>query len=41
MQVVNPEVFTFFKALSKNNSRAWFEPQKPKFKALETEFKAF
>jgi uncharacterized protein (TIGR02453 family) len=41
MQVVNPEVFTFFKALSKNNSRAWFEPQKPRFKALETEFKAF
>ena len=37
MQVINPEVFRFFKTLEKNNTREWFEPQKPHFKALEAE----
>ena len=39
MQVINPEVFRFFEALEKNNTREWFEPQKSHFKALEVEVK--
>ena len=39
MQVINPEVFRFFEALEKNNTREWFEPQKSHFKALELEVK--
>jgi uncharacterized protein (TIGR02453 family) len=39
MQVINPEVLRFFEALEKNNTREWFEPQKPHFKALEAEVK--
>jgi uncharacterized protein (DUF2461 family) len=31
MQVINPEVLRFFEALEKNNTREWFEPQKPLF----------
>ena len=39
MHTINPEVLLFFKALAENNSREWFEPQKPRFKKLESEFK--
>ena len=39
MQVINSEVFRFFEALEKNNTREWFEPQKPHFKSLEAEVK--
>lgn len=35
------DVFTFFKALEKNNTREWFEPQKKRFKALENNIKTF
>ena len=41
MDSINPDVFTFYKALAKNNTREWFEPQKARFKALEKEVKAF
>jgi uncharacterized protein (TIGR02453 family) len=41
MSTVNPDVLTFYKELSKSNSREWFEPQKARFKALETEIKGF
>ena len=38
---VPKEVFTFFKKLEKNNNRDWFNENKPEFKTLETEVKAF
>ena len=41
MSQINPDIFTFYKQLSKNNNREWFEPQKSRFKALETGVKAF
>ena len=41
MNTINPDVFTFYKALEKNNTREWFEPQKTRFKALELEVKKF
>jgi len=41
MNTINPDVFTFYKALAKNNTREWFEPQKTRFKALELEVKKF
>ena len=34
MHTINPEVLLFFKALAENNSREWFEPQKPRFSYL-------
>src|SRR6056300_1316006 len=40
-QIINPEIFTFFKELNQNNTREWFEPQKARFKALEAETKLF
>lgn len=41
MNPINPDLFTFYKQLSENNNREWFDTQKPRFKALETEIKAF
>ena len=41
MNTINPDVFTFYKTLEKNNTREWFEPQKTRFKALELEVKKF
>ena len=38
---INPDVFAFFKELEQNNSREWFEPQKKRFKVLESEVKQF
>ena len=35
------DAFSFFSELEKNNTREWFEPQKPRFKALEAEVKQF
>lgn len=35
------DVFAFFKALEKNNTREWFEPQKKRFKELESNVKVF
>lgn len=34
-------IFTFFKQLSQNNNRDWFNDNKPKFKELEKETKQF
>lgn len=40
MQVqINPDIFNFFNSLKTNNNREWFDAQKPRFKALEKEFK--
>ena len=41
MSGINPQVFSFFTALAKNNNREWFEANKPKFKTLEIEVKVF
>ncbi|MDB3967809.1 DUF2461 domain-containing protein [Flavobacteriaceae bacterium] len=41
MKSINPDIFTFFKDLDKNNNRDWFESHKPRFKALESEVKDF
>ena len=41
MKNINPDIFTFYKDLDKNNNRKWFESQKAKFKALESEVKDF
>lgn len=38
---VSKDVFTFFKKLEKNNNRDWFNENKPEFKALEKDIKAF
>ena len=38
---LNPDIFSFFSELEKNNTREWFEPQKVRFKALEGEMKQF
>jgi uncharacterized protein (TIGR02453 family) len=41
MKSINPDIFTFYKDLDKNNNREWFESHKPRFKALESEVKDF
>ena len=41
MSKINPEVFAFYTELTQNNTREWFDPQKPRFKSLETEIKQF
>lgn len=41
LPIIPPDTFTFFKALEKNNTREWFEPQKKRFKALENNVKIF
>jgi uncharacterized protein (TIGR02453 family) len=38
---VPKSVFEYFKRLEKNNNRDWFNENKPEFKALELEVKAF
>lgn len=38
---ISKDVFTFFKKLEKNNNRDWFNENKPEFKALEKDVKAF
>ena len=38
---VSKNVFTFFKKLEKNNNRDWFNENKPEFKAIEKDVKAF
>lgn len=40
-ETIPREVFTFFKGLSKNNNRDWFNENKPEFKELEKEVKQF
>jgi uncharacterized protein (TIGR02453 family) len=40
-QQISPKVFSFFKKLQKNNTRDWFEVQKPAFKLLEKDTKSF
>ena len=35
MNKIDPDVFTFYKELTKNNNRNWFEHQKERFKKLE------
>ena len=37
MSGIDPQVLKFFKTLSKNNNRDWFEAHKPEFKALEAD----
>jgi uncharacterized protein (TIGR02453 family) len=39
--ILGSKTFTFFKKLKKNNNREWFAENKPKFKELELEIKAF
>ena len=39
--ILGSKIFTFFKKLKKNNNREWFAENKPKFKELELEIKAF
>lgn len=41
MSFINPDVFTFYRELKENNTREWFEPQKSRFKALESEIKEY
>lgn len=41
MSLINPDVLSFYKELSRNNTREWFEPQKTRFKALEIEIKQY
>ena len=41
MSPINPDVFTFYRELKENNIREWFEPQKSRFKALESEIKEY
>ena len=41
MNQINPDVLAFYKELEANNTREWFEPQKSRFKALETEIKQY
>ena len=41
MRSLHPDIFTFFNALEQNNHRDWFESQKPHFKTLEANVKAF
>ena len=41
MKNINPDIFTFYKDLDKNNNREWFESHKPRFKSLELEVKDF
>jgi len=41
MSKINPDVITFYKELSENNTREWFEPQKKRFKSLELEIKKY
>ena len=41
MNVINPDVFTFYQELKENNTREWFEPQKQRFKELEGEVNVF
>ena len=41
MKNINPDIFAFYKDLDKNNNREWFENQKVRFKALESEVKDF
>ncbi|OEK08507.1 TIGR02453 family protein [Flavivirga aquatica] len=38
---ISKDVFKFFKKLEKNNNRDWFNENKPEFKALEKDLKAF
>ena len=38
---INPDILVFYKDLEKNNNREWFEKQKSRYKALETELKVF
>ncbi|MFI1743975.1 DUF2461 domain-containing protein [Thalassobellus sediminis] len=38
---VSKDVFSFFKKLEKNNNRDWFNENKPEFKAIEKDVKAF
>ena len=41
MLTLPKDTLTFFKELAQNNTREWFEPQKPRFKGLEANVKAF
>ena len=38
---INPDILVFYKDLEKNNNREWFEKQKSRYKALESELKVF
>jgi uncharacterized protein (TIGR02453 family) len=39
--VITKETFLFLKELEKNNNREWFADNKPEFKAIEADVKAF
>tara|TARA_B100000989_G_scaffold3220_1_gene2235 strand:- start:361 stop:1032 length:672 start_codon:yes stop_codon:yes gene_type:complete len=38
---INPDILVFYKDIEKNNNREWFEKQKSRYKALESELKVF
>ena len=40
-ELVSKSIFQFFKKLEKNNNRDWFNENKPEFKSIEKEAKAF
>ena len=35
MQIINPDLFSFFSKLKENNNRDWFQSNKTEFKLLE------
>lgn len=41
MITINKDVLSFFKKLENNNNREWFEVNKPDFKRIESDVKAF
>ena len=41
MQIINPDLFSFFSKLKQNNNRDWFQSNKAEFKLLEGQVKLF
>ena len=41
MQIINPDLFSFFSKLKENNNRDWFQSNKTEFKLLEGQVKLF
>ena len=41
MQIINPDLFSFFSKLKENNNRDWFQSNKAEFKLLEGQVKLF
>lgn len=41
MQPIHPDFFPFFRALSRNNRREWFQERKARFDSLQDQLKSF